>query len=96
MKTVITKELAIVENQLHTVKRHVRLVGESLSFEIEIKKFDKEPRILAYCQECLFRKTTEFAPAGCDDLKNMRSVSITCIRSQNIWEESVCAQFTPA
>ena len=96
MRTVITKELAVIENQLRAVKRHVRLVGENLSFEIEIKQFNSEPRILVHCRECVFAKINEFSPVECDDLKNIRSTSIVCGKGQNIWEELKCAQFTPA
>ncbi len=93
MQTVITAELAIRDNALVATKRHVRLVGEKTSFEINIRQFASEPRILQMCGECQFGAVTEFAPLGCDDLKNMRSTSITCTRRQDVWEESACVQY---
>ncbi len=95
MQTVITKELAVVNNQLRTTQRRVRLVGENLSFEIKIVRFDSEPRILQQCGDCVLAKLTQFAPANCEDLKNMRSVTTECTSGQNIWQESPCAQFVP-
>ena len=95
MQTVITKELAVVDNQLRATQRHVRLVGEDLSFEIEIRHFDSEPRILQQCGECRLAKLTQFVPANCDDLKNMRSTTVECAGGQNIWQESFCIQFVP-
>ena len=95
MKTVITKELAVIDNQLRTTQRHVRLVGENLSFEIKICRFDSEPRILQQCGECVFAKFTQFVPANCEDLKNMRSTAVECASNQNIWQENPCAQFVP-
>lgn len=95
MQTVITKELAVIDNQLRATQRHVRLVGANLSFEIKIVRFDSEPRILQQCGECRLAKLIQFIPANCDDLKNMRSTTIECTGSQNIWQESHCAQFIP-
>ena len=95
MQTVITKELGIVDNQLRSVQRHVRLVGENLSFEIKIVRFDSEPRILQQCGECVFAKFTQSIPANCEDLKNMRSTTVECADGQNIWQESPCIQFIP-
>ncbi len=95
MQTVITKELAVADNQLRTIKRHVRLVGENLSFEIKIVRFDSEPRILQQCDGCVRAKFTQFVPANCEDLKNMRSTTVECASGQNIWQESPCLQFIP-
>ena len=95
MQTVITKELAVVDNQLRTTQRHVRLVGEKMSFEIEIRRFETEPRILQQCSECILAKLTQFAPANCDDLKNMRSTTMECTSGQNIWRQDSCVQFIP-
>ena len=95
MQTIITKELAVVDNQLRAIQRHVRLVGENSSFEIEIRQFDTEPRILQQCDECVFVKLIHFVPANCDDLKNMRSTTMECVSSQNIWQENPCIQFIP-
>lgn len=95
MQTVITKELAIIDNQLRSIQRHVRLVGEKMSFEIEIRRFDTEPRILQQCGDCRLAKLTQFIPANCDDLKNMRSTTLECVEGQNIWQENSCAQFVP-
>ena len=95
MQTVITKELAVIDNQLRAAKRHVRLVGEKMSFEIEIRRFDTEPRILQQCGDCVFAKFTHFVPANCEDLKNMRSTTLECANSQNIWQETSCIQFIP-
>jgi len=95
MQTVITKELAVVDNQLRATQRHVRLVGENLSFEIKILRFDSEPRILQQCGECVFAKLIQFVPINCEDLKNMRSTTIECSSGQNIWQENPCIQFIP-
>ena len=95
MQTVITKELAILNNQLRTTQRHVRLVGKNASFEIEIRRFDIEPRILQQCGDCVFAKLIKFEPPDCEDLKNMRSTTMECANHQNIWQESSCAQFVP-
>ena len=93
MKTVITKELEVIENQLRVKLRHVRLVGERLSFEIEIKRFEAEPRRLVLCDECAFADIVIFAPTGCDDLKNMRSQQIVCKKGEDIWLEYACPNF---
>ena len=93
MQTVITTELAVRNNALVAIKRHVRLVGENESFEIDIRRFASEPRVLQLCDKCVFGTITEFAPPDCDDLKNMRSISIACTRNQDIWEENACAQY---
>lgn len=95
MRTVITKVLAVVDNQLRAIQRRVRLVGENLSFEIKIVRFDSEPRILQQCGECVLAKVIQFVPANCEDLKNMRSTTMECTGGQNIWQESPCAQFVP-
>ncbi|MDP3731268.1 MAG: hypothetical protein Q8R34_02120 [bacterium] len=96
MQTVITKELAVIDNQLRTTRRRVRLVGENLSFEIKIVCFDSEPRILQQCSECRLAKFIHFVPAAnCEDSKNMRSTTIECADGQNIWQENHCAQFIP-
>lgn len=95
MRTVITKELAVIDNRLRATQRHVRLVGENLSFEIKMVRFDSEPRILQQCGECVFAKLTQFIPANCEDLKNMRSTTMDCANNQNIWQESPCVQFIP-
>lgn len=96
MRTIITKELAVIDNQLRTTKRHVRLVGENLSFEIEIRKFNFEPRILNQCVNCRFAHITNFIPAGCEDLKNMRTTTLDCANRQNVWQETSCPDFYPA
>ena len=95
MQTVITKELAVIDNQLRTARRHVRLVGENLSFEIQIRHFDSEPRILQQCSECRLAKFIHFVPVNCEDSKNMRSTTIECADGQNVWQENPCAQFIP-
>lgn len=93
MRTVITKELAVIDNRLRPTQRHVRLVGENISFEINIRHFDSEPRILQQCGECALAKFVQFVPANCEDLKNMRSTTIECLDGQNIWQENHCPQF---
>lgn len=93
MRTVITMELAVIDNQLRVMERHVRLVGEILSFEIEIRRFEVEPRRLALCDECAFADIVIFAPLGCDDLKNMRSQGIVCKKGEDIWREATCPNF---
>lgn len=93
MQTVITKELGVINNQLRAVRRHVRLVGENLSFEIAIKRFEIEPRRLALCGECAFAHIIIFAPTGCEDLKNIRSQQIVCKKGEDIWLEAACPNF---
>src|SRR3989344_68325 len=95
MQTVITTELGIVGNKLCITKRHVRLVGENLSFEIEIKQFDKEPRCFDECDSCVHRNFEIFEPQGCDDVKNMRSVRITCDKGEDVYKEEECPRFYP-
>lgn len=95
MQTVITKELAIVNNQLRTTRRHVRLVGENQSFEIEIRQFSSEPRIMGQCANCRFALITKFSPPNCEDLKNMSSTTLKCANGEDVWREAICGHFYP-
>jgi len=94
MKTVITKELGIVNNRLVTLVRHVRLVGENSSFEIEIKRFEKEPRCFDLCSSCVYGRLEKIEPKGCEDLKNMRSIHMRCGKGENVFEEDDCKNYT--
>lgn len=93
MQTVITTELGIVKNKLCITNRHVRLVGENLSFEIKIIKFENDPRCLGLCQNCTHGRIEIFEPQGCEDLKNMRSVSMRCKKGEDVYSESPCEHF---
>lgn len=95
-----TKELGVVDNKLVELgkHRHVILVGEKLSFEINIKEFQNEPRCLSLCHRCVHRRVIVFDPK-CEDLhdqRNMRSEEIRCFVGDDIWSEIECTQFTPA
>lgn len=96
MQTVITQELAVIDNRLRATKRHVYLVGENLSFEIEIRKFNSELRILGQCDDCRFAKVTRFSPKNCEDSKNMSSTTLECANGENVWREAFCGRFYPA
>ena len=94
MHTIITNVLKVIGNRLPVTDRHVYLIGEKdLCFEIEIKKFDTEPRCLSTCSACVFAFISIFTPENCEDLRNMRSKQIRCSLDQNIWAESVCPTF---
>lgn len=90
MRTVITKILAVIDNQLRCIKRHVRLVGEKQHFEIEIKQFKNEPRCLCLCNNCEHARIAIFGPKNCENIDNIRSKTLSCSKNENIWQESAC------
>lgn len=100
MNTAIlwTKELGVVDNKLIELGKHRRviLVGEKLSFEINIKEFKNEPRCLSLCCTCAHGKVVVFEPKCEDphDQRNMRSEGVGCLVGDDIWSETDCAQFT--
>ncbi len=97
MRTLITKELAVIDNQLRATGRHrVHLLGDRLSFEIEIKQYKKEPRCFCQCTECVFASTVIFEPKDCDDIKNMRSIGVRCTRGNDTLSETLCLSFSSA
>lgn len=93
MQTVITKILNVIDNQLRSVRRYVRLVGEKQHFEIEIKHFKNEPRCLCQCNECEFASITVFPASMCENIDDIRSRSLICSKGQDVWQESACKHF---
>lgn len=94
MQTVITKILAVINNQLRSVRRYVRLVGERQHFEIEIKQFKDEPRCLCQCSECEFARITIFPASMCENIDDIRSNNLACSKGQDIWQEASCSNFS--
>ena len=68
-------------------------LGKDLYVPLAIVQYAEAPPVLEQCGECSRAEAEEFAPQDCADLKNMRSMQISCLDGNDIWQGGACASF---
>lgn len=96
MREIIIKRLAVEGGKLvatHEVTYQVREPGDPP--EVEIVTYQIGPPVLEQCGECAYAEVKKFAPRGCDDLSNMQTTMIECMKGSNVYRDGICADFAP-
>lgn len=96
MREITTVRLEVQGGKLVAIgemKYQVREPGDPP--EVEIVTYQVGPPVLEQCGECAHAEVKKFAPRGCDDLLNMQTAMIDCMKGSNVYRDGVCADFAP-
>lgn len=96
MREITTVRLSVENGKLVVigkVKYQVREPGDPP--EVAIVKYTTGPPVLEQCGECAYAEVKKFAPRGCDDLPNMQTTMVDCVKGSDVYRDGICADFAP-